>query len=58
MLDDNIIVFTIDENNYEKEYQKTEITSEYLTDEDIVKLKEGILVYGKENLSSVLEDYE
>lgn len=58
LLDDNIIVFTIDENNYEKEYQKTEITSEYLTDEDVVKLKEGILVYGKENLSSVLEDYE
>ena len=33
-------------------------SNEYLTNEDILKLTEGIVVYGKENLSSVLEDYE
>lgn len=58
LVDGNVIIFIIDENNNEKEYQKTEITSEYLTNEDILKLTEGIVVYGKENLSSVLEDYE
>lgn len=58
LIDGNVIIFIIDENGNEAEYQKTEITSEYLTNEDILKLTEGIVVYGKENLSSVLEDYE
>lgn len=58
LVDGNVIIFIINENNNEAEYQKTEITSEYLTNEDILKLTEGIVVYGKENLSSVLEDYE
>ena len=58
LIDGNVIIFIIDENGNEAEYQKTEITSEYLTSEDILKLTEGIVVYGKENLSSVLEDYE
>lgn len=58
LVDSNVIIFIIDEDGNEAEYQKTEITSEYLTNEDILKLTEGIVVYGKENLSSVLEDYE
>ena len=58
LMDDRIIIFEIDEENNEKEYEITEITSEYLTAEDILKLKEGILVFGKENLTAVLEDYE
>ena len=58
LLDDRIVILSIDENGNEVEYEKTEITSEYLTEEDILKLKEGIVVYGKENLSSMLEDYE
>lgn len=58
MVDDHIIIYQINEDNQETEYEVTEITSEYLTQEDILKLQEGIIVYGKENLSSVLEDYE
>ncbi len=58
IVDDCIVIYQIDEENKEIEYEKTEITSEYLTQQDILKLKEGIVVYGKENLTSVLEDYE
>lgn len=58
MVDDHIIIYQINEDSQETEYEVTEITSEYLTQEDILKLQEGIIVYGKENLSSVLEDYE
>lgn len=58
MVDDHIVIYQIDEENKEVEYEITEITSEYLTQEDILKLQNGITVYGKENLSSVLEDYE
>lgn len=54
----NIIIYNIDENGIETEYECTGITSEYLTKEDILKLTSGIYVYGKENLTSTIEDYE
>lgn len=58
-LENNVIViYKIDEAGYETEYEQTGITTEYLTKEDILKLTTGIVVYGKENLSSTIEDYE
>ena len=58
-LDNNVIViYQINQAGVEIEYEHTEITTEYLTNEDILKLTTGIEVYGKENLSSTLEDYE
>ena len=58
-LEDNVIViYNVDENGIETEYEQTGITSEYLTEEDILKLKTGIYIYGKENLTSAIEDYE
>lgn len=58
-LEDNVIViYNVDENGVETEYEQTGITSEYLTEEDILKLKTGIYIYGKENLTSAIEDYE
>lgn len=56
--DGKVYIYIIDSNNNVTKWKDTEITSEFLTEEDILKLKEGIIVYGKENLSSVLEDYE
>lgn len=58
LIDEKIVIFIIDEMGNETEYEITEITSEYMTEEDILKLKEGIVIYGRENLTSVLEDYE
>lgn len=58
LIDNRIVIFNISEDGEEKEYKRTEISSEYLTQEDLLRLKEGITVYGKENLTSVLEDYE
>lgn len=40
------------------EYEKTDISRDYLPAEDIGKLEEGITIYGKGKLSSILEDYE
>lgn len=58
-LENNVIViYKIDEAGTETEYEQTEITTEYLTNEDILKLTTGIEVYGKEKLSSTIEDYE
>ena len=58
LIDGKLIIYRIDEQGEETEYEVTDITEDYLTTEDILKLKEGIFVYGKENLSSTLEDYE
>lgn len=54
----SIVIYHIDENGLEAVYEHTGITTEYLTEEDILKLTAGIYVYGKENLSSTIEDYE
>lgn len=53
-----IVVYTVDEAGRETEYEQTGITTEYLTEEDILKLTTGIIIYGKENLTSTIEDYE
>lgn len=53
-----IVIYNIDENGVETEYEQTGITTEYLTQEDILKLTTGIVIYGKENLNSTIEDYE
>lgn len=39
-------------------YQKTDISREYLPEEDVKQLEEGIYVYGSGKINSVLEDYE
>jgi len=53
-----IVIYKIDESGVETEYEQTGITTEYLTNEDILKLTTGIEVYGKENLTNTMEDYE
>ena len=58
-LENNVIViYSIGENGGETEYEQTGITTEYLTQQDILKLTTGIVIYGKENLTSTIEDYE
>ena len=58
-LTDNIIcIYKIDEIGNEEMYKKTDITPEFLTQEDIIRLDNGIDVYGRESLTAVLEDYE
>lgn len=57
-LDGNIVIYTIDDNGNLNLYEKTEIVVNYLPEEDINKLKEGIRVNGKQGLNEALEDYE
>ena len=39
-------------------YETTDISREYLPEEDIKKLEEGVYVFGEGKLNSVLEDFE
>lgn len=53
-----IAVYSLDSNEKETLKEITEIATNFLPNTDIAKLKGGIKVYGRENLNSVLEDFE
>ena len=54
----HIEVYYLDENNNEYLYKKTDISTEYLSEEDIDDLQVGIEVVGIEALNKMLEDFE
>lgn len=56
--DGYIAVYFLDSNEKETLKEITEISTVFLPNTDIAKLKGGIRVYGRENLNSVLEDFE
>lgn len=56
--DGYIAIYKIDKKGNEIIYRMTEIKLEYLTEEDITKIRNGILVYSKKELNTVLEDFE
>lgn len=53
-----VAIYTEDENGNETLSEITEISTEYLTKQDLEELKKGIKAIGKEKLNSALEDYE
>ena len=55
---EKIVVYEIDKNGEKKLKQKTEIEVKYLPETDRVGLKSGIKVYTKENLNTLLQDFE
>lgn len=56
--DGNIVVFSLDENNNEKLEETTSISTNYLEEEDLEKLKSGIYIISKKELNKALEDFE
>ena len=58
IIGDVLGIYILDEDGKETLKEKTEIYAEYLPENDISRLKEGIEVIGRENLNSLLEDYE
>ena len=55
---DMIAIYKLKENGEETLQEETGISIEYLTENDKMKIEKGITVYGKEELNSILEDYE
>ncbi len=53
-----IMVYKINNTGEEELLEETGITTMYLPTSDKMKIKAGIKVYGRENLNSVLEDFE
>ena len=54
----SIVVYYVDEEENLVLYKETEISTNYLGEEDLKELKKGIDVYGGENLNKLLEDFE
>lgn len=53
-----INIYKIDSEGKETLKEKTELSVEYLTETDKITLKSGIMVYGKEELNKIIEDFE
>lgn len=53
-----ITVYRINQNNKEEVFENTEISVDYLTETDKIQIKNGINVYGKEELNQLIENFE
>ena len=51
-------IYCVDKDGNQTFKENTEIYSKYLPENDVSRLKDGIEVIGRENLNSLLEDYE
>lgn len=56
--DGYIAVFKVDEKNNETLIEITDISTEYLTQQDLENIKNGISIYSKKELNKVIEDFE
>lgn len=56
--DGQVVVYNIQSDGTEKEYEVTGITTEYLTDTDKINMQNGIKVNGKQALNQLIEDFE
>lgn len=56
--DGYIAVYWINSQGQESLKEVTGVATEYLTDNDLMEIEEGIFVYGLQELNSKIEDYE
>ena len=56
--DGYIAIYKLDKNNNAKFLQTTEISTDYLAEEDLEKIRNGIKVYTEKELNKTLEDFE
>ncbi len=53
-----VVIYEIQDDESEKEYEETDIYTEYLTETDKNNIQKGIYVNGKQNLNQLIEDFE
>ena len=56
--DGRVAIYEVLEDGTEKEYEITDISTEYLTQTDKINIENGIEVNGKQNLNQLIEDFE
>lgn len=53
-----VVVYIVNNDGTENVYEKTNISSEYLTETDLINMQDGLEIYGKEELNQIIEDFE
>lgn len=53
-----IVVYGSNEDGEEILYDETGISTQYLPESDMLKIRNGLQIYGKENLNKFIEDFE
>ena len=53
-----VVVYIDNKDGTESLYEKTNISSEYLTEADLINMQDGLEIYGKEELNKIIEDFE
>lgn len=57
--DGKIVIYQVNKEGNQSIYEKTNISSEYLTETDLINIKnDGLDIYGKEELNKLIEDFE
>ena len=56
--DGKVVIYIINSDGTENVYEKTNISSEYLTETDLINMQEGLEIYGKQELNQIIEDFE
>lgn len=54
----NIVIYVVNKDGTESVYERTNISSEYLTETDLINMQDGLEIYGKEELNQLIEDFE
>ena len=53
-----VVVYIYNSDGSESLYRTTDISSEYLTETDLLNMQDGLDIYGKEELNQIIEDFE
>ncbi len=53
-----VTIYEILEDGSEKEYEITDIGTEYLTETDKISMQNGVRINGKQSLNQFIEDFE
>lgn len=56
--DGKVVIYIVNNEGQENIYEKTNISSEYLTETDLINMQDGLEIYGKEELNQIIEDFE
>ena len=56
--DGKVVIYIVNNDGTESIYEKTNISSEYLTETDLLNMQDGLEIYGVEELNQIIEDFE
>ena len=56
--DGKVVVYIVNSDGTESIYEKTNISSQYLTETDLINMQDGLEIYSKEELNQIIEDFE